>query len=94
MVEVAHPTQQRVGYFFLLLASETEDNYFICFLEGMKRGICPIPFPVDVCEEESDDECALDTDCFGDMKCCSDSCQKLCVQPPQSKLATRINFIK
>ena len=52
----------------------------------MKRGICPIPLPADVCGEETDDECSLDSDCFGDMKCCSDSCQKLCVQPPQSKI--------
>ena len=58
----------------------------------MKRGICPIPLPVDVCEEENDDECTLDSDCFGDMKCCSDSCQKLCVQPPQSKLNALIHF--
>ena len=27
----------------------------------------------------------MDSDCFCEMKCCSDSCQKLCVQPPQSK---------
>lgn len=51
--------------------------------KGMKTGICPIPLPVDTCEDEIDDECSLDSDCFGDMKCCSDSCQKLCVQPPQ-----------
>ena len=57
-------------------------------LEGLKRGICPIPLPVDACEEETDNECTLDSDCFGDRKCCSDSCQKLCVKPPQSKLAT------
>ena len=60
---------------------------FLCmwFLEGLKEGICPIPLPIDVCEEGTNDECTLDSDCFGDMKCCSDSCQKLCVQPPQSK---------
>ena len=54
----------------------------------MKAGICPIPLPVDSCEGEVDDECVLDSDCFGDMKCCSDSCEKLCVQPPESKLVT------
>lgn len=58
---------------------------FFLYLEGLKRGICPIPLPVDSCEGETDDECTLDSDCFGDKKCCSDSCQKLCVQPPQSK---------
>ena len=60
-------------------------SFFFLYLEGLKRGICPIPLPVDSCEGETDDECTLDSDCFGDKKCCSDSCQKLCVQPPQSK---------
>ena len=55
------------------------------FSEGVKEGICPIPLPVEACEDDTDDECTLDSDCFGEMKCCSDSCQKLCVQPPQSK---------
>lgn len=59
--------------------------FFFLYLEGLKRGICPIPLPVDSCEGETDDECTLDSDCFGDKKCCSDSCQKLCVQPPESK---------
>jgi len=62
----------------------TEMN-LVVVKKGMKAGICPIPLPVDSCEGEVDDECVLDSDCFGDMKCCSDSCEKLCVQPPEIK---------
>lgn len=62
----------------------TEMN-LVVVKKGMKAGICPIPLPVDSCEGEVDHECVLDSDCFGDMKCCSDSCEKLCVQPPEIK---------
>ena len=45
----------------------------------MKEGICPIPLPVEDCGNETDDECSLDSDFFDEIKCCSDSCQKVCV---------------
>lgn len=63
----------------------TADMNLVVKKKGLKRGICPIPLPVDACEEETDNECTLDSDCFGDRKCCSDSCQKLCVKPPQTR---------
>ncbi|KAM7440460.1 hypothetical protein ABFA07_010398 [Porites harrisoni] len=70
----------------------TADMNLIVLKKGLKRGICPIPLPVDSCEGETDDECTLDSDCFGDKKCCSDSCQKLCVQPPQTKDCVDIHY--
>ncbi|KAL9965967.1 hypothetical protein ACROYT_G029841 [Oculina patagonica] len=63
----------------------TADMNLAVVQKGVKEGICPIPLPVEVCGDQTDDECTLDSDCFGDMKCCSDSCQKLCVQPPQTR---------
>ncbi|KAJ7318668.1 hypothetical protein OS493_037374 [Desmophyllum pertusum] len=45
----------------------TADMNLAVVKKGMKVGICPIPLPVEACEEETDDECTLDSDCFGDM---------------------------
>ena len=55
-------------------------------LGGLKEGISPIPLPVEDCGNGTDDKYSLDKNCFDEMKCCSDSCQKLCVQPPRSLL--------
>ena len=55
-------------------------------LGGLKEGISPISLPVEDCGNETDDECSLDSNCFDETKCCSDSCQMLCVQPPRSLL--------
>lgn len=46
-----------------------------------KKGTCPVPSnDTPTCVEPSH-ECSIDHDCDGDMKCCEQSCGRVCVEP-------------
>lgn len=54
---------------------------FIKRIEGeAKPGYCPILLPPDKCPTTTK-ECSSDNHCYGNQKCCSDSCTLRCTDP-------------
>ena len=72
----------RLAVFGVLLALSS------CKLKA-KNGICPKPWKRDLlfdpCDKRGDD-CSEDRECPAARKCCSNGCQKQCVQPNQGNL--------
>ena len=45
-----------------------------------KIGLCPVLRRPELCVSDVD-ECFIDWDCVGDLKCCSNKCYKVCTAP-------------
>ena len=48
-----------------------------------KEGLCPAVSPDEIyeCSSDAKTECFADYNCDGDMKCCQDGCNSVCVGP-------------
>lgn len=51
---------------------------FVLLCISAKMGTCPAPI-----DDRSDcsSECSVDHDCDGDLKCCEQSCGRMCAEP-------------
>lgn len=69
-------------------SSVVQLNFFL--LISAKKGTCPVPSDdTSTCVEPSH-ECSIDHDCDGDMKCCQQSCGRVCVEPDIEGMSTYV----
>ena len=55
------------------------------FVTARKPGVCPVNTDFTTCEIRAD-QCASDSDCVGNRKCCSDGCGRTCLRRRRGKL--------
>ena len=56
-------------------------SWIVFWYISAKKGTCPVPSDDRSTCVEPSHECSVDHDCDGDMKCCEQSCGRVCVEP-------------
>ena len=63
------------------------------FYISAKKGTCPVPSDDISSCVKSRHECSIDHDCDEDMKCCQQSCGRVCVEPDIQGMSTYLTTL-